>query len=51
VIVFDIYTITREQLPAHPEFFSADGFHPSDAGYEMWAEQMWPTLLKMIGSG
>ena len=51
VIVFDIYTITREQLPAHPEFFSADGFHPSDAGYEMWAEQMWPTLLKVIGSG
>jgi len=50
VIVFDIYSITREQLTAHPEFFSADGFHPSDAGYEMWAEQMWPTLVKLIGS-
>jgi acyl-CoA thioesterase-1 len=49
VIVFDIYTITRQQLPAHPEFFSADGFHPSDAGYEMWAGQMWPTLVKVIG--
>jgi lysophospholipase L1-like esterase len=48
VIVFDIYTITREQLPAHPEFFSADGFHPSDGGYEMWAEQMWPVLEKVI---
>ena len=48
VIVFDIYTITREQLRAHPEFFSADGFHPSDAGYEMWAEQMWPVLEKLI---
>jgi lysophospholipase L1-like esterase len=50
VIVFDIYTITRQQLTAHPEFFSADGFHPSDAGYEMWAEQMWPTLVKVISS-
>ena len=51
VTVFDIYSITREQLPAHPEYFSGDGFHPSDAGYEMWAEQMWPTLVKAIGSG
>lgn len=48
VTVFDIATITREQLPAHPEYFSADGFHPSDAGYEMWAEQMWPVLEKVI---
>jgi len=49
VTVFDIYSVTREQLPAHPEYFSADGFHPSDAGYEMWAEQMWPTLSRIIG--
>jgi lysophospholipase L1-like esterase len=49
VTVFDIYSITRQQLPAHPEYFSADGFHPSDAGYEMWAQQMWPTLQKVIG--
>ena len=50
ITVFDVYTITREQLPAHPEYFSADGFHPSDAGYEMWAQQMWPTLEKSISS-
>ena len=43
-IVFDIYTITHEELPSHPEYFSVDGFHPSDAGYELWAEKMWPTL-------
>jgi acyl-CoA thioesterase I len=48
-IVFDIYTITHEQLPLHPEYFSADGFHPSDEGYELWAEQMWPTIAKAIG--
>ena len=49
VTVFDIYSITREQLRAHPEYFSADGFHPSDAGYEMWAEQMWPVLQRVLG--
>lgn len=48
-IVFDVYTITHEQLPAHPEFFSADGFHPSDKGYEFWAEKMWPTIARAIG--
>jgi lysophospholipase L1-like esterase len=48
-IVFDSYTITHEQLPSHPEYFSADGFHPSDDGYELWAEQMWPTLEVVIG--
>jgi len=49
VIVFDVYTITRDELPAHPEFFSADGFHPSDSGYELWAEKMWPTIARAIG--
>ena len=48
VIVFDIYTITHEQLPLHPEYFSDDGFHPSDEGYELWAGQMWPTIAKTI---
>lgn len=49
VTVFDIYTITHEQLPGHPEYFSADGFHPSDQGYELWAETMWPTIARVIG--
>lgn len=49
VIVFDVHAATREQLPAHPEFFSADGFHPSDTGYEFWAEKMWPTVARAIG--
>lgn len=49
VTVFDVYTITHEQLPAHPEYFSADGFHPSDKGYELWAETMWPTIARVIG--
>lgn len=49
VTVFDIYTITTQELASHPEYFSSDGFHPSDAGYEMWAQQMWPTVAKVIG--
>ena len=49
VIVFDVHTITSEQLPSHPEFFSSDGFHPSDAGYEMWANEMWPVVARAAG--
>ncbi len=49
VTIFDIYTITKQELPSHPEYFSADGFHPSDEGYELWATQMWPTLAQAIG--
>jgi lysophospholipase L1-like esterase len=48
VTVFDVYTITTEELASHPEYFSSDGFHPSDAGYEMWAEQMWPTIERVL---
>ena len=48
VTVFDIYTITTRELASHPEYFSSDGFHPSDAGYEMWAQQMWPTIANVI---
>lgn len=49
VTVFDVFTITRDELPAHPEFFSVDGFHPSDKGYEFWAEKMWPAVASAIG--
>lgn len=48
VTIFDVYTITRDELPSHPEYFSADGFHPSDEGYEYWATQMWPTVAQII---
>jgi lysophospholipase L1-like esterase len=47
--VFDVYSITHAELASHPEYFSADGFHPSDDGYELWATQMWPTVAKVIG--
>ena len=49
VTVFDVYAITHDELGSHPEYFSADGFHPSDEGYELWATQMWPTVARVIG--
>ena len=49
VKVFDVFTLTQRELRSHPEYFSADGFHPSDLGYELWAEQMWPVLAEMVG--
>ncbi len=50
VIVFDIYSVTTRELPSHPEYFSRDGFHPSDEGYELWAIEMWPTIARVVGS-
>lgn len=50
VTVFDIYSITTRDLPVHPEYFSRDRFHPSDAGYELWATRMWPTIARTIGA-
>lgn len=48
--VFDIYSITNRELASHPEYFSRDGFHPSDEGYELWAVEMWPTIARVIGA-
>ena len=48
VTIFDIHTVTKAELPSHPEYFSADGFHPSDQGYQLWATSMWPTVEEVI---
>ena len=50
ITIFDIFSITRRELPSHPEYFSSDGFHPADQGYELWAKAMWPTLARVTGS-
>ncbi len=41
----DLYTPSRVELPAG-NFFSADGFHPSDTGYQRMAEHFWPVLRR-----
>jgi acyl-CoA thioesterase I len=50
VVIFDVYKSTQKELPSHPEYFSADGFHPSDKGYELWANEMWETIAVVIGA-
>lgn len=49
VVMFDVFSVTREELPKHPEYFSEDRFHPSDLGYELWANKMWPTVARTVG--
>ncbi len=49
LLLVDTYDMSREVIPNHPEFFSPDGFHPSDEGYEYWAKMMWPTVKAAIG--
>jgi lysophospholipase L1-like esterase len=45
--VVDLHAL-GDELPRHPEYFSADGFHPSAAGYERWADLMWPAVEAAI---
>ena len=40
----DLFEFTRKELADHPEYFSPDGFHPSSAGYDRWAELLWPKV-------
>jgi acyl-CoA thioesterase-1 len=49
LLLVDVYSETHRVIPSHPEFFSEDGFHPSDEGYEYWAETMWPVVKVAIG--
>jgi acyl-CoA thioesterase-1 len=44
----DLYSASREFIPQRPDFFSRDGFHPSDAGYEQWADLMLPTVRPLV---
>ncbi len=44
----DSFAKSAEVIPKHPEFFSPDGFHPSDEGYEFWAFEMWPTVKRAL---
>jgi acyl-CoA thioesterase-1 len=48
VAVYDVCTMTRQQLPAHPEYLSGDGYHPSDLGYEVWAEGLWQIVQRVL---
>ncbi|HEX8820607.1 MAG TPA: SGNH/GDSL hydrolase family protein [Archangium sp.] len=47
----DLHGPSREELPRSPDYFSGDGFHPSDVGYMRMAEHFWPTLLQAVDRG
>jgi acyl-CoA thioesterase-1 len=42
----DTYTSSQKHLPGRRDLFSSDGFHPSDAGYEQWAQMLFAELEK-----
>lgn len=42
--VVDLFSFSRRELAGHPEYFCPDGFHPSPAGYDRWADLMWPAV-------
>lgn len=42
--VVDLFGFSARELGKHPEYFSADGFHPSSEGYDRWADLMWPAV-------
>jgi lysophospholipase L1-like esterase len=45
----DLFAASR-RLHGTPGLFCADGFHPSAAGYETWADAMWPAV-RQIAAG
>jgi lysophospholipase L1-like esterase len=42
--VVDMFLFSARELASHPEYFGPDGFHPSSAGYDRWAELIWPAV-------
>ncbi len=48
VELVDLYGPSRQEAPQHPEWVAADGYHPSDAGYERWAELLWQGVRARI---
>ncbi|WP_242345302.1 SGNH/GDSL hydrolase family protein [Anaeromyxobacter terrae] len=48
-VLADVYGKSRGQLrDRQGELFGKDGFHPSSAGYEVWAEAMWPDVERAV---
>jgi acyl-CoA thioesterase I len=50
VEIVDLYRPSRAEIPRRPELVAADGYHPSDLGYERWAELVWVGVERRIGA-
>jgi len=46
--VVDLYALAAQTLPAHPEYISGDGFHPSTAGYASLAGSWWAAIRPQL---
>lgn len=44
----DLYTASKEMIPHNSHFFCHDGFHPSEQGYEEWADLLLPTVRTLV---
>ncbi len=40
VLKVDIYNTTGPLFASHPEYFAADGYHPNEKGYKVWAAEI-----------
>jgi len=46
--IVDLFRPSRAEVPTHPELIAADGYHPSDRGYERWAELVWAGIGRRL---
>lgn len=44
----DLFAATEQALARQPGLLSEDRFHPSDAGYELWADLVRPAALRAL---
>lgn len=49
--IVDLYGPSHLEVPYHAELFSADLYHPSDAGYARWADELWAAIAGRIRIG
>jgi len=47
----DLYAPSQREVPQRPGLLAGDGYHPSDAGYALWAELTWEVIARRIGQG
>lgn len=47
-LLSDLHAATEAELARGEDLLSDDGFHPSDHGYERWAELMEPDLVRAV---
>jgi acyl-CoA thioesterase-1 len=44
----NLYDASQREVPRQPELISSDGYHPSDAGYALWAALVWTGIEARI---